>query len=635
MSADNKLSHQSTNNKEIGKTFVSEKFSSTIDSFWIVINSSVLINPFDFVSVDNKNNTKTIGIVKELQRTFLLFDSKHSGFFFSEKDQSINSKDMQGTGVTIAKIVIMTNIINNNNNNNNIQESSNINESESRVQVELKNKTTLSINMPMEEGKSVVFANSNEVIESLGIPEMENPIPAGIIQMTNGTNIPIFLDVTYILGPDTAHVNASGISGNVKTSYLLFLLQAAYQTLSKEGIALILFNTKEKGLLYLENSSEENFDKRDMDFMNLLNMKVTPFQNIKYFLPRGRNGKPNSAYIPEKNFKTYSYELSDIYDRLELLFPSQTINDPQYNISSIINYIYESWPLPINYNNNDNNDNKLDNIKNWTDLIHFNDYPEEIVTHKSTLLRFKGSIQRFRRPTTLFVDKKITSIYLGNEIKQLKKDDVFVIDIAMLSTLEEQAFVIGDVMRTIDEMYSIGHTPAESSNNFSSEKNISNEAKDTLNDNSPNIHQSKNINKDNNQDINKKPKYILILIDEINRFLPHSEFNTSSFGSGTLVRSAVAEEILKTLIAGKSRHISLLSAQQFKSQIDPTLNHNTGLHVCSKLGLSELSTISYSMIDDATKSAINKLQRGEIVLIHSAFKHPIKITIPRTAYKRT
>src|SRR3954467_4150460 len=129
MPADNKLSQQSTNDKEeIGKTFVSEKFSSTIDSFWVVINSSVLINPFDFVAVDNKNNTKTIGIVKELQRMFLLFDSKHSGFFFSEKDQSINSKDIQGTGVTIAKIVVMTNIINNNNNN--FQESSNINESE-------------------------------------------------------------------------------------------------------------------------------------------------------------------------------------------------------------------------------------------------------------------------------------------------------------------------------------------------------------------------------------------------------------------------------------------------------------------------------------------------------------------------
>src|SRR3954471_8795878 len=119
MSADNKLFHPSTNDKEIGKTFVSEKFSSTIDSFWVIINPDVLINPFDFVSVDNKNNTKTIGIVKELQRTFLFFDSKHSGFFFSEKDHLNNNKDIQGTAVTIAKIVVMTNIFNNNNNNNN------------------------------------------------------------------------------------------------------------------------------------------------------------------------------------------------------------------------------------------------------------------------------------------------------------------------------------------------------------------------------------------------------------------------------------------------------------------------------------------------------------------------------------
>ncbi len=49
----------------------------------------------------------------------------------------------------------------------------------------------------------------------------------------------------------------------------------------------------------------------------------------------------------KKTYKTYSYELSDVYDRLELLFHSETINNPHYNISSIINYIYESWSLPM------------------------------------------------------------------------------------------------------------------------------------------------------------------------------------------------------------------------------------------------------------------------------------------------
>ena len=34
----------------------------------------------------------------------------------------------------------------------------------------------------------------------------------------------------------------------------------------------------------------------------------------------------------------------------------------------------------------------------------------------------------------------------------MKKNEVFVIDIAMLPTLDEQAFVVGDVMKTINEM---------------------------------------------------------------------------------------------------------------------------------------------------------------------------------------
>lgn len=106
-----------------------------------------------------------------------------------------------------------------------------------------------------------------------------------------------------------------------------------------------------------------------------------------------------------------------------MLFPSETTYDPQYNILSIINYIYESFPLFGNYNIK----SISNKVKNWTDLIHFNDYLEKIVTHKSTLLRFNDSIQRFRKLATLFVDKKVISIYLGTEIKQLKSNDIFVI----------------------------------------------------------------------------------------------------------------------------------------------------------------------------------------------------------------
>ena len=58
-------------NKSIGITFVSENYSNSIDSFWIIIKPEILINPFDFISVENIQNTKTIGMVKELKRIFI------------------------------------------------------------------------------------------------------------------------------------------------------------------------------------------------------------------------------------------------------------------------------------------------------------------------------------------------------------------------------------------------------------------------------------------------------------------------------------------------------------------------------------------------------------------------------------
>jgi uncharacterized protein len=212
----------------------------------------------------------------------------------------------------------------------------------------------------------------------------------------------------------------------------------------------------------------------------------------------------------------------------------------------------------------------------------------------------------------------------------------------MLSTVEEQAFVVGDVMRTIDDRYSLGCTTTttptadhlDNTESRSSDENIDNRDYIKLINNNYFHQQNSKNNQNNNSYNNNKPKYIVILIDEINRFLPHLDFNGNAQKPWTLLRSSVAEEIIKTLIAGKPRHTALFSAQQFKSQVDPILNDNTGLHVIAKLGLSELSSTSYSMIDETTKSTISKLHKGEIILIHPAFRHPIKITIPKPAFKK-
>jgi uncharacterized protein len=43
----------------------------------------------------------------------------------------------------------------------------------------------------------------------------------------------------------------------------------------------------------------------------------------------------------------------------------------------------------------------------------------------------------------------------------------------------------------------------------------------------------------------------------------------------------------------------------------------------------------YSMIDESTKMNIVRLHKGELVMIHSAFRHPIKVTFPKVSFKST
>ena len=504
--------------KNIGKTLASDKFPNTMDSFWFSINPDIIISPFDFVTVKHIFETRTIGMVKEL----------------------IAAEDIG----TAARVAVMAN-----------------------TGIENDSVKTIAIGgMPVGAAKPVRFATQREVIFALGIPEMKNSVPVGVIEMTTGLQVPMSLDISYLLGPDTSHVNAAGISGNLKTSYLFFLLQSTYQRLMKdmrEDVAIIIFNTKEDDLLHIDEKKKAN--KKTKKLFDLLDLDIKPFENVTYFLPRGRDGRPNSAIVPG-NSKTYSFGLEDVYDRLDLLFG---ISDDSFDVSSILNYIYEAWPLLSGSKR----------LSTWSDLLEFRSYPQEVVAHKSTLLRFLSNIQRFRK-SPMFIDKKVTSRYLGREIKKIRSSDVFVIDISMIPTLQEQGFVVGDVMKSIDELYS-------------------------------------------SRQSGKRPKYILIFVDEINRFIPRSARDIS----------AVAEQIMRTVVAGRSRGTILFSAQQFKSTVDPALHENTGMHIIAKLGMSELSTPHYSMIDESTKANIARLNKGELVMVHPAIRQPIKIVFPKNPFK--
>jgi DNA helicase HerA-like ATPase len=574
----NKEIPMSDNN--IGRTIESEKFQITMDEFWFLMGHNIILGPFDFVCVDNIYNTRTIGIVKELRTISNNDYSSQKGNVdllttpdYGVSDNASVKQDHLGLGIRIARVAVMANIQNKN------------------VQSDVKSAYDVFVRMPVGIGASVRFADRDEILLALGIPKMEDPVMAGVIQMTNGNRVAIPMAMSYLAGPDAAHINASGISGNLKTSYLLFLLHSMYQKLVKKNeVAIIIFNTHKDDLLYIDEI-EENITDRDRGLYDLLQISPKPFKGVTYFLPRGIDGKPISVHVPS-NHQIYSYELKDIYDRLDLLLSSETY-DPRYNLSAIINYIYESWPLM------DKHDKP---VTTWSDLAKYKDFPQEILTHKSTFLHFSGLLQKFRR-SSMFTDKKETSTYIGKEIGRIKAGDVFVIDIAMIPTLEEQSLVVGDVMKNIDELYSSRSSFEDVHHIYDSEGQVT-----------------------TNKEESKRPKYLLIFIDEINRFLPQA------YPLGR--RSSVAEQITKTLIAGKSRDTILLSAQQFKSAVDPILHENTGIHMIAKLGISELSKSPYEMLDETTKRNIVYMDKGEILMIQPAIRHPIKIVFPRPPFKK-
>ena len=53
--------------EDIGKSIASKRFLNNMDGFWFAVKPNTMVNSFDFVTVDNLQNSKTIGIVKELQ----------------------------------------------------------------------------------------------------------------------------------------------------------------------------------------------------------------------------------------------------------------------------------------------------------------------------------------------------------------------------------------------------------------------------------------------------------------------------------------------------------------------------------------------------------------------------------------
>lgn len=542
-------------NEPIGKTSSPERTPNSTGTFYCWLKDGVIINPFDFIVSEHIKGTKTIGIVSEI---LSMSDaaSHLSNFVSSDFGEPAAEPYVERLSSMVAEATVLKNTGY---------------EKEGRI---------TEILMPVPGDRKVYFANEKDIQLAIGTDTiLGEKIPAGVVYQSNGTIVPVVLDSEYTLGPEGAHINASGISGlATKTSYLMFLALAISQKLS-DKVAFVIFNVKQADLLHIDEAGD-TLAEQDIKLYNLLGLDCRPFDNVKYYLPRGSGGRPDSD-APPSNYQLYAYTLDDIHSRFDLLFADTP--DPYFTLDTFNTRVREDWTngqLVIRPQNPARRGQMGIGavVRTWDDLRAVdNDLLVQAYNlHPVTPPRIKRELNRLTSSPLFVNNRSSRELYIGCEIRNIRAGDVFVIDIARVPT-RTQPFIVGDIMRSIDQMYREG-----------------------------------------NADL---PKKLIMLIDELNSFAPA--------GSST----AITEQIVEIARKGRSRGTILFGAEQFKSEIHEQIAGNSSIHALGRTGSAEIRKSAYAFLDQKSKQNVMALQKGEIVLSTPTWRSPIKIRFPKPPYK--
>ena len=121
-------------------------------------------------------------------------------------------------------------------------------------------------------------------------PGRPTGIPVGVYA-AGGPRGPIYLDADFLLGPEAAHLNITGVSGlATKTSAVEFLLSSIFQTFpaQKGSVAAVCFNVKGPDLCFLDQPGE--LTEADRRIYQRLGLEAEPFRDVHYYAPYKPDG---------------------------------------------------------------------------------------------------------------------------------------------------------------------------------------------------------------------------------------------------------------------------------------------------------------------------------------------------------
>lgn len=552
----------------IGRVIATEKVPTTMDDFCFWTDKSLILNPFDVVKVEHVNKSNTFAVIEEISHitdcaSFL------SDFISSDFGDVNASEGTYRIGMNYVKAKVVGNDKN--------------------------------IFIPVQSSAKVHLATKEEVSIALGLDKIKNPLICGYLEMYQGTSevekitLPVNVDSKFLIGPEGAHLNISGISGlAAKTSYAMFLLKSIQDKClfeeESEDVAFVVFNVKGKDLLALdeENDFEGDVDeeKKTKEIYKMLGLNTTPFKNVTYLYPYSDERVSNTyadKNLLEKQTNLnqaykYKFEYEKDKDNLDLMFAN--IDDSTQTMDSILNYII-------------NNQGGFGSIKNWSSFLEklderckaggsFTDKEIPVTSWRKFTRMIKKSINNNKLFSNINSDKK--EVRIADKISDIKKNDVYVIDIAKLNT-DMQAFVFGNTVR---ELYDLQLGEKETTDGV------------------------------------KPPDKIIIFIDELNKFAS-SEVPKSS---------PILKQILDIAERGRSLGIILFGAEQFMSAIHSRVTGNSSTYAYGRTNAIELAKGDYKYIPHVYKNMMARLKQGEYIIQNPIFRSLLNVKFPKPIYKQ-
>ncbi len=435
---------------------------------------------------------------------------------------------------------------------------------------------------------AVYLASDTDVMVSLRMDayatgDASTGIPVGLYA-AGGIEAPVYLDAEFLLGPEAAHLNITGVSGlATKTSAVEFLLTSIFQTFpaAKGSVAALCFNVKGPDLCFLDQPGPlTDADRRIYDRLGL---SPVPLADFRCYAPYKADGVNLNTLRTHEALASRTeplvWGLREVLDYAEVLMNRDDIDA---KADAFINFLAERV-VGHEYRDDALREAPF-RVQSFADLEVF----FRAIFDWMEALGRGGEVWRTHHIATI---RKVRN-RLGNistRAKGLVTDDGEVNDLPWGAFTDRAAYTV-DVA---------GLDPLAQDLVFA---RVVSKLREHL--------ERRTLGVD----------HVIVFVDELNKYAPGD-------GPDTYVRKMLLD------LSERGRYLGLVlfSAQQFRSQVHRRVVGNAGTALYGRMDADELAMAGYGTLSLATKAKLAALPKGELMIRHPHFTQPVFVRFPRPA----